>query len=69
MQDVQRDARILFDKLVYEYASGAWRGSGDSKMASHIANWKERLIKVDKDSWTQFIKVRAVENLMVKILF
>lgn len=56
MQDVQRDARILFDKLVYEYASGAWRGSGDSKMASHIANWKERLIKVDKDSWTQFIK-------------
>lgn len=55
MQDVQKDARILFDRLVYEYAAGAWRGSGDSKMANHIANWKERLNKVEKTAWAQLI--------------
>lgn len=53
---VQRDAKILFDKLVFEYATRAWRGSGDTKMAKDIKNWKDRLICVDESSWKIFIE-------------
>lgn len=53
---VQRDAKILFDKLVFEYATRAWRGSGDTKMARDIKNWKDRLVCVDESSWRVFIE-------------
>lgn len=56
MTSVQRDAKILFDRLVFEYASGAWRGSGDSKMASHIADWKSRIMPVSTNAWTTLIE-------------
>jgi hypothetical protein len=52
----KRHARILFDKLVYEYATKIWRGSGDSKMASDINNWKERLAPVPETNWLDFIR-------------
>lgn len=52
----KRHARILFDKLVYEYATKMWRGSGDSKMASDIENWKDRLNPVAQATWLEFIK-------------
>ena len=52
---LQRDARILFDKLVFEYATKTWRGSGDSKMSSDIKNWKSRLIPVNTEDWSKFI--------------
>lgn len=52
---LQRDARILFDKLVFEYATKTWRGSGDSKMSSDIKNWKQRLTPVDAEDWHKFI--------------
>lgn len=52
---LQRDARILFDKLVFEYATKTWRGSGDSKMSSDIKNWKSRIISVDASDWNTFI--------------
>lgn len=52
---LQRDARILFDKLVFEYATKTWRGSGDSKMSSDIKNWKSRLTPVDAEDWSKFI--------------
>ncbi len=51
----QRDARILFDRLVFEYSTKVWRGSGDSKMASDIKDWKNRILPVDKNEWTKFI--------------
>lgn len=50
-----RDAKILFDRLVFEYAIGSWRGSGDSKMANHIKNWKERIVPMDNDQWAVLI--------------
>ena len=31
-----RDAKALFDRLIFEYSIGSWRGSGDSKMANHV---------------------------------
>lgn len=52
---LQRDARILFDKLVFEYATKTWRGSGDSKMSSDIKNWKSRLIPVGDADWNAFV--------------
>lgn len=53
---VQRDAKILFDRLIFEYATRAWKGSGDSKMARDIKNWKERIIGVEESSWKIFIE-------------
>lgn len=51
-----RDAKCLFDRLVFEYAIGAWKGSGDSKMANHIKNWEERVKPLDASVWTTFIE-------------
>lgn len=53
---VQRHARILFDRLVFEYATKVWRGSGDSKMAADIKDWKTRIKAVDSNEWEAFIK-------------
>lgn len=51
-----RDAKAIFDRLIFEYSVGAWRGSGDSKMANHVKNWHERLSPMDTDSWLALIK-------------
>ena len=50
-----RDAKALFDRLIFEYSIGAWRGSGDSKMANHVKNWHERLEPMDEASWKALI--------------
>lgn len=52
---LQRDTIILFDRLVYEYATGIWRGSGDSKMAAHIANWKGRIEPIETTQWEKLL--------------
>ena len=69
----RRHARILFDKLVYEYATKIWRGSGDSKMASDINNWKERLKPVEQSTWLEFITSACIgkykgENVTQQVL-
>lgn len=51
-----RDAKALLDRLIFEYCVGAWRGSGDSKMANHVKNWQERLAPMDADPWVSLIK-------------
>ena len=55
MTTFKRHSRILFDKLVYEYATKKWRGSGDSKMAADINNWRDRLNPVAQKNWSDFI--------------
>ncbi len=52
----QRDARILFDRLVFEYATKVWRGSGDSKMAADIKDWKNRIVSIATAEWDKFIE-------------
>ena len=59
---LQKDARILFDKLVFEYATKTWRGSGDSKMSSDIKNWKQRVTPVDSEDWKNFITGACMGN-------
>ena len=55
MKALRRDARILFDRLVFEYATKTWRGSGDSKMSNDIKNWKSRIVPVNDDDWNKFV--------------
>jgi len=55
MKALRRDARILFDRLVFEYATKTWRGSGDSKMANDIKNWKSRIVSVNEGDWEKFV--------------
>lgn len=50
-----RDAKALFDRLIFEYSIGSWRGSGDSKMANHIKNWQERITPMDSNPWLNLI--------------
>ena len=56
MTTFKRHSRILFDRLVYEYATKMWRGSGDSKMATDINNWRTRFIPVPQATWLEFIR-------------
>lgn len=51
-----RDAKCLFDRLVFEYAIGSWKGSGDSKMANHIKNWQERVKPMESTEWLNLIE-------------
>ena len=73
LKAVQRDAKILFDRLVFEYATKVWRGSGDSKMSNDIKNWKSRLVPINKSDWKTFIEgacegVYNGQNTTVKLL-
>lgn len=56
LKNFKRDAKILLDRLMYEYAVGGWKGSGDSKMANHIKNWKERIKPLERSVWETFIE-------------
>lgn len=55
LKAVQRDARILFDRLVFEYSTKVWRGSGDSKMAADIKDWKNRIQPINSTEWEKFV--------------
>jgi len=50
-----RDAIILLDKLVYEYTIRIWSGSGDSRLAVDIKNYKDRIIPIEKQAWGDLI--------------
>lgn len=73
LKAVQRDAKILFDRLVFEYATKVWRGSGDSKMSNDIRNWKARIVPINKNDWKAFINGACAgiyngQNTTVKLL-
>ena len=50
-----RDAKALLDRLIFEYATKVWRGSGDSKMANDIKNWHDRIKPIETNQWIDFI--------------
>jgi hypothetical protein len=56
MRALSRDARILFDRMVFEYATRTWRGSGDSKMSTDIKNWRTRILPVNENDWLNLIE-------------
>lgn len=51
-----RNAVILFDRLVYEYSTRVWRGSGDSKLAIDLKDFKNRQKAVGIENWSAFIE-------------
>jgi len=50
-----RGIRALFDNLVFEYATGSWKGSGDSKMSRHLKAPHDRMNRLDSQIWQSFI--------------
>lgn len=59
----KRDAKVLLDKLIYEYSIRRWSGSSDSKVRFDIENWKDRLKIVPDDDWNDLItEVSEGEN-------
>ena len=50
-----RKARILFDTLMYEYATGYWRGTGDQKMSNHVKFPENRFIPTTQERWDRLI--------------
>lgn len=53
---VLREARILFDKLIYEYCIRRWSGSSDSKVANDLSNWHNRLLPIETEKYINLIK-------------
>lgn len=52
-----------FDRLIFERASGAWKGSGDSRMAKGLAEYKLRrngITKSEHQAWNEFIAGAAI---------
>lgn len=56
LNNFYRHARSLFDNLAFEYATGFWKGSGDSKLAKHISKPDDRFVPLDSNIWQQLIK-------------
>lgn len=50
-----RKARILFDTLVYEYATGFWKGTGDAKMSNHVKSPENRFKPTSQENWDRLI--------------
>lgn len=78
LRTFKREISNLFDRLVYEYSSKVWRGSGDSKMANDIKNLDDRVKRVNSDAWTKLIKDAcsgqindqvATKNLLTPVLY
>src|SRR4029079_16589598 len=61
----QRNARTLLDRSVYEYCSGLWRGSSDSRIAANIAALRsspsEAVEPVPAVDWARLVD-EAIEN-------
>lgn len=51
-----RNARILFDTLVYEYATGFWKGTGDAKMSNHVKSHETRFTMTSQERWDSLIE-------------
>ncbi|MFC0237081.1 DUF262 domain-containing protein [Fictibacillus phosphorivorans] len=69
----QKNAIILFDRLIYEYMTRQWRGSSDSRVASNLQNFykqPELFLSVDKVKWeallTEIIENNTINDTKIK---
>lgn len=64
---VQKNAVILFDRMVFEYTTRLWRGSSDSRISKNIINLRNNVtsdgtfIPVSQDKWDNLIE-NIIEN-------
>ena len=50
----QKNARIMLDRSIFEYSTGRWRGSSDSRIAANLASMEggpDVLRPVDNNAW------------------
>ena len=78
VKGLKRDAVALLDKLIYEYSSKQWRGSSDSKLASHLLKINDRFTPKSYDDWSKLLEEMSngisndqtvTQNLVKPILF
>lgn len=59
MKTYRRNARTLLDRVIYEYTTGQWRGSSDSRIALNIASLRASgeaaLEPVSSDDWVRLM--------------
>lgn len=64
---VQKNAVILFDRMVFEYTTRLWRGSSDSRIAKNISNLDSNqtndgmFVPVPQEKWDNLIE-NILEN-------
>lgn len=58
----QKNAIILFDRLVYEYSSRLWAGSSDSRLARDLTIPQERFKVITSDAWNEILDNFAQGN-------
>jgi hypothetical protein len=54
-----KNARILFDNLIYEYLTRQWRGSSDARVAEHIREFDSEPVLYQprpKEDWNKMIE-------------
>ena len=54
-KDFQKECFFLFDKLIYEYVTGKWKGSGDSRIKNNIENLETNFTHIQKEDWTALL--------------
>ena len=52
----QKECFYLYDRLVYEYVTGIWKGSGDSRIKNNIENLSSNFTPVPKEDWLNLLK-------------
>ena len=54
-----KNAKVLFDRIIFEYVSGIWKGSSDSKLANYIKNTPftedSEFSEIEDSRWNQLI--------------
>ncbi|MDE7100653.1 MAG: DUF1524 domain-containing protein, partial [Anaeroplasmataceae bacterium] len=68
---VQKNAFILFDRMIYEYTTRQWRGSSDSKISKNIDKFSSLqssdglFVPISQEKWSKLI-LEILENNKVE---
>lgn len=52
----QKECFYLLDRLIFEYVSGIWKGSGDSRIKNNIDNLSANFVPVSVDDWNELLQ-------------
>lgn len=51
----QKECFFLLDRLIYEYVTGVWKGSGDSRIKNNIDNLASNFTPVPEQDWVDLL--------------
>jgi len=66
-KNLQNEAFILLDRLIYEYSIRIWSGSSDNRLASDIQNIQSRITAVSQKEWITLINELATGKYKDKL--